>query len=278
MPNIEANGISIYYEYHPATQAVHDPTPLLLIMGLGISSLGWHKNLPGLTLNHNVIVFDNRGTGRSSKPDQPYSIRQMATDTAKLLEALQIRRVHLFGYSMGSMIAQEVALNYPHKVKSLILGASTLGGWRSFMTRPSIGLAMLQRASASSTNDLLTPILYSPEFIRKHPEEIAADMRLRKLYPTPLYAYRHQLLACAQHDTYSRLDQLQMPTLVFTGTADRLVLPENSKILARRIPRAELVLVAGYGHLLPSENPPATNQIVLDFLKRKFPLNRTAVA
>ena len=279
MPNVIANGISIYYEFHPATNSdptqpvSQDSTPLLLIMGLGLNSLGWYKNLPGLRANRNVITFDNRGTGRSSKPDQPYSIKQMAADTAALLDAIGVRRAHVFGYSMGSLIAQEVALNYPQKVKSLILGASTPGGIHGYIPRPEVSETMLQRGWVRSRQaaDMIIPILYSREFMATHPEEIARDTQMRRVYPTPPFAYRRQLLACVQHSTYNRLDGLQMPTLVFTGSADQLVLPQNSRVLAKRIPRAELVIISGKGHYLPSEDPQITSQVVLDFLDRHFP-------
>lgn len=280
MPNVQANGISLYYEIHPAKNPDADPTPLLMIMGLGLNSMSWHKNLPGLNANHTVIIFDNRGTGRSSKPDAPYSVRQMADDTAGLLDALKVRRAHIFGYSMGGMIAQEFAINYPQKVKSLILGGTTPGG--IFATLPSlrVGNAMLQRGNSRtpSHDEPLAEVLYSREFIKNHPEEIAKDSTVRLVYPTPAYAYRHQLGACMRHHTYNRLDQLQMPTLVFAATADKLVPPQNSRLLARRIPRAELVLLPGYGHFLPSENPAAVAQVINNFLSRNFVVKAGAKA
>lgn len=272
MPNVQANGISIYYEIHPAKNLYADPTPLLMIMGLGLNSMAWHKNLPGLNANHTVIIFDNRGTGRSSKPDAPYSIRQMADDTAALLDAIKVRRAHIFGYSMGGMIAQELAINYPQKVKSLILGGTTPGGLVATLPSLSVGNAMLQRGNMRGTAgyEPLTGVIYSPEFIKNHPAEIAEDNTVRLIYPTPAYAFQHQLAACIRHHTFNRLDQLQMPTLVFAGTADRLIPPQNSRLLASRIPRAELVLIPGHGHMLPSESPAAVAQVINNFLSRHF--------
>src|SRR5690349_12223610 len=95
-----ANGIDIYYEVHPANgkdpkrPISPDRTPLLMIMGLGLNSLSWYKNLPGLSSSRTVIVFDNRGTGRSSKPDVPYSLKQMAADAVAVLDAAGVRRAH----------------------------------------------------------------------------------------------------------------------------------------------------------------------------------------
>lgn len=272
------NGVEIYYEVHPANgkdpkQPVSpDRTPLLMIMGLGLNSLSWYKNVPGLSSSRTVIVFDNRGTGRSSKPDAPYSLKQMAADAIAVLDAAGVRRAHVFGYSMGSMIAQEVALNYPQRVKGLILGASTAGGFHHIAARPYVSYIMAQRGWVRSdeATDMIMPILYSPDFIKNHPEQIAADRKVRLVYPTPPYAYRRQIGAIVQHSTYNRLDQLQMPTLVFTGDKDLMVVPENSRVLARRIPRAELAIVPGRGHYLAGEDPQLTNSLILDFLDRHF--------
>lgn len=278
MPITQANGIEIYYEVHPATgrdpnwPISSDHTPLLMIMGLGLNSLSWYKNIPGLNSSRTVIVFDNRGTGRSSKPDAPYSIKQMAADAVAVLDAAGVRRAHVFGYSMGSLIAQEVALNYPQRVKGLVLGASTAGAWHHYASSPYVGLLMVQRGLVrwKEATDMIIPILYSEEFRRDYPEQIAADAKIRLTYPTPAYAYRRQLAAVAAHNTYDQLDLLAIPTLVFTGGADVLVRPENSRILARRIPRAELAIVPGRGHFLPSEDPETTNRLVLDFLDYHF--------
>jgi pimeloyl-ACP methyl ester carboxylesterase len=272
------DGTQLYYEVYPANgkdphwPVSSDRTPLLMIMGLGLNSLSWYKNLPGLSSSRTVIVFDNRGTGRSDKPDRAYSIKQMAADAVAVLDAAKVRRAHVFGYSMGSMIAQEVALNYPHRTKSLILGASTCGGLQHHAARPQVALIMAQRGFVQwkQASEMIIPILYSREFIKNHPEEIEADTRVRLVYPTPAYAYRHQLAAIARHSTYNRLDQLHMPALVFTGDNDLMVVPQNSQVLARRIPRAELMIAPGHGHYLPSEDPALTNRFILEFLDRHF--------
>ena len=118
MPTVRANDIDLYYEEHGSGE------PLLLIMGWGGNAASWEPQLAGLAENFRVIIFDNRGAGRSSAPDEPYSIVQMATDTARLMEALELPRAHVFGISMGGMIAQELALMHPEKVGALVLGCS----------------------------------------------------------------------------------------------------------------------------------------------------------
>ncbi|HEX2912200.1 MAG TPA: alpha/beta hydrolase [Chloroflexia bacterium] len=274
MPVVNANGINIYYEIHPAKnpKAQSDKTPLLLIMGMGLNSLSWHKNLPDLTAERTVIVFDNRGTGRSSKPDHPYSTRQMAADAAGLLDVLRIRRAHVFGFSLGSLVAQEMALHFTHKVKGLILGASSAGSFQHVMSSPAVYQTMVQRGwvNPEVAAEVITPIIYSHQFIASQPEKIRADKHDRLVYPTPPYAYRRQLMAAFNHNAYFRLDHLPMPTLLMTGSKDLLVIPENSARLARRIPRAELKVLPGAGHYFTSEQPQQMAHAVSDFLSRHF--------
>lgn len=270
MPIVDVNGIKLYYETHAPSGPVQDRTPLVLIMGLGLNSLSWKKNIADLSVHRTVITFDNRGTGRSSKPDQPYSLAQMADDTAALLDALHIQRAHVFGFSLGSLIAQELALNYTHRVKSLILGASTAGSFRHAVSPPGIIDTMLKRGwvDPGQAAEMIIPVIYSREFILNEAEQIAADTNMRLVYPTPPYAYRRQLMAAMFHDTYDRLDQLPMPTLLITGSEDVLVVPENSSRLAQRIPYSQLVVLPGAGHYFTSEQPQATCEVVNTFLTR----------
>ena len=274
MPTVRVRDIDIYYEILPASESAsaQERTPLLLIMGLALSSLSWKRLLPYLTHRRSVIIFDNRGTGRSSKPDQSYSIRQMAEDAAGLLEVIGVRRADVFGYSMGSMIAQEVALNYPDRVRRLVLGASTPGGLRHRLAPARTLYTMTVRTllEGQAAYEAVVPILYSPQFIRQHPEIIKDDAATRLIYPTPAYAYRRQLRAIAFHNTYSRLNRLPMPTLVLTGDRDQMIPSQNSRVLAGRIPRARLVIFPGGGHNLPSEQPARLAQVVLDFLDQNF--------
>lgn len=273
MPYIHVNEIELYYEIHPATQPDRqDKTPLLLIMGLGLNSLSWQKNLPYLTEKHSVIVFDNRGTGRSSKPDYPYTIRMLAEDAAGLLKALHIRRTHVFGFSLGSLIAQELALHHTHLVKSLILGASTTGGLHHIAPPPGVIDRMVQRGwvEPSQAARMVIPIIYSEKFIREKSEQIEMDTATRLFYPTPSYAYRRQMVAAMYHDTWTRLDQLAMPVLLITGDADKLIVPENTARLASRLPHPETVIFPGVGHYFTSEEPKRSCEVIIEFLERHF--------
>ena len=122
MPITNANGIELYYEVHGEGE------PLLLIMGLAHNLLSWKKSLPALAEQFKVIIFDNRGTGRSCKPETPYTIELMADEAKAVLDAAGVEKAHVYGISMGGMIAQRLALNYPERIKSLILGCTSPGG------------------------------------------------------------------------------------------------------------------------------------------------------
>jgi pimeloyl-ACP methyl ester carboxylesterase len=119
MPTTKANGIELYYEVHG------EGPPLLLIMGLGANATAWYRQIPVLSERYRVIAFDNRGAGRSEKPLEPYSIPQMADDAAALMDTLGISTSHVFGMSLGGMIAQEYALRHPERVQALVLGGTT---------------------------------------------------------------------------------------------------------------------------------------------------------
>src|SRR5712672_2542301 len=122
MAFVENQGANIYWDEQGSG------APLLLIMGLGWSSHAWYRTRPILNERYRTIAFDNRGVGQSDAPPGPYSIPQMASDAAAVLSAAKVNAGHIFGVSMGGMIAQEFALQYPNKVRSLILGCTAAGG------------------------------------------------------------------------------------------------------------------------------------------------------
>ena len=127
MPFVQVNDLKIYYEEYGAG------TPLLLVMGLGATVLGWSlPQVKRLATKHRVILFDNRGAGQTDKPRGPYTMPQLAADAVGLLDALSIGRAHVFGVSMGGMIVQHIALDYPQRVRSLILGCTGAGGLTFF--------------------------------------------------------------------------------------------------------------------------------------------------
>src|SRR5262249_44551985 len=168
MPITTANGIEIYYEVHG------QGAPLLLIMGTGTDHGLWGAQLPGLANEFRCIVYDNRGTGRTSKPEGGYSSRILADDAAGLLDALNIGAAHVAGWSLGSCAAQELAINYPGKVKSLVLYSTWDRCYPHFRRRFELQtqIAKLERTDMLTAFAALT--LFSPMFINDHDAEVAA--------------------------------------------------------------------------------------------------------
>jgi 3-oxoadipate enol-lactonase len=264
MPITQANGIDLYYEIHGKGE------PLLLIMGLSHNCLSWKRSLSALSESFQVIIFDNRGTGRSSKPETPYSIELMAEDAKAVLDAAHVQTANVYGISMGGMIAQRLAIAYPERVKSLVLGCTTSGGVNHVQPSPEIAMAMLSRGSVTPEEAAwaAVPILYSEDFIRDHRDAIKEDIDVRLQIPTPPHGYMLQLQACLAHDTYQELDTISVPTLVIHGDEDRLVPFENGRTLSKRIKGAEFYRVSGAGHLYVTEAQNIVNEKVLEFLTR----------
>lgn len=264
MPRIRVNDIQLYYEVHGQGE------PVVLIMGLGGNTHGWDMQIPTFSREFQVVAFDNRSCGRSDKPATRYTIRLFADDTAGLMDALGIASAHVYGQSMGGFIAQELALSYPQRVRTLVLGSTSCGGRQAVAALPE-HLALMAALPALSPEEAAgksLPLLYSAEFIaRKRQELIARALAEAELRP-PLDAFGRQVQAALRHNTYDRLPQIRCPTLIISGSDDRIMPAENSRILAERIPNAELVMLPKAGHGYPVECAEESNAIVLDFLCR----------
>jgi 3-oxoadipate enol-lactonase len=267
MPTAKVGDINICYE------VTGEGEPLLLIMGYGANSRWWYPQITSFSQEYRVIAFDNRGTGQSDKPDIPYTIEMMAEDAAGLLEAIGIDTAHVYGISMGGMIAQEFALRYPGKVTSLILGCTMPGGRNMVMPDQEASTVLFdmerrQRLTLEEQARELLPFLFSQEFIDKNPDIIDALIANMLEYPTPPHGYKRQGEAVMGFNAYDRLPDIKASTLVIAGAADRLIPVENSRILASRIPGAELVIFEDMGHGFTGEAPEEANKAVLDFLRR----------
>ena len=257
------NGCEFYYEIHGQGD------PLVLIMGLRRNAEWWYRQIPELSRHFQVIVFDNRGAGRSDKPVMEYSMQLFAQDTAALMEALDVPDAHILGVSMGGYIAQELALNYPSKVRCLVLGCTGCGGDRAVIMSP-------ERMEKFTANKGLKPeeilrkdmdIYFSDHYVSQYPDKIEEFVEISMRHYQPADAFFRQFDACQRHDTGNRLNQLSLPTLIMTGDDDPLVPPQNSHILKKLIAGAELSVFAGGRHCFFIEYADGFNQKTVDFLK-----------
>ncbi len=243
--------------------------PVLLIMGLGYTSHMWHRTRPVLAQHYQTIVLDNRGVGRSSVPPGPYPIALMASDAAAVLDAAGAESAHVFGVSMGGMIAQEFARQYPKRVRSLVLGCTAAGGPTAV------------RADAEATQMLMTRDKMTPEQAIEAPvpfiydsttprERIEEDLAIRRPWLPRPEAYTAQLQGIIAWESYCRLSGIAAPTLVIHGENDRLVPPANGKLIAQRIPGAKLVMIPHASHLFTTDQPEAAHHAILEFLNEQI--------
>ncbi|HWT24885.1 MAG TPA: alpha/beta fold hydrolase [Solirubrobacteraceae bacterium] len=266
MPRCAVNGARLHYERHGRGE------PVLLVTGFAISGAVFEPVLGAYTDRFECILYDHRGTGRSGGPARPTSIPQLAADAAGLLAALGVESAHVHGVSMGGMVAQELALRFPHRVRGLVLGATTPGGPRA--ARPAAGelAALLAAAVDGRRGEWLAGALFSEAFRHEHPQRVRELLAYFGRHPPSRAAVLAQWWATVYHDTTSRLGQIRAPTLVVHGDADTLTPVANARMLAARIPGAELALVPGAGHAYALEQPEVTHRLVCDWFERRGPI------
>jgi len=264
MPEVSKDGSPIYFESHG------EGFPLILIRGLGSNADHWYSQVPDFSRYYRVIVFDNRGIGRSGDPGGPFSIRDMADDVVFLMDALQIGQGHVLGLSMGGMIAQEIALQCPVRVKGLVLVVTHCGGKHQVRAADEV-TETLRRMVVENTSEARTramEVFFSPRTIQEEPQVIQEYAAVSMKYPAGADILQRQWDAVGNHDACDRLEQLKARTLVLTGAGDVLIPPANSTMLAGRIPDAELLVVPDGAHHVMIEQPAACNRAILEFLQR----------
>ena len=265
MPFASNGTIKLHWE------SVGEGPAVLLIAGQGMTVDAWWATIPALSPSFRVIAFDNRDTGRSSRMPWPYTAAQMAGDAVAVLRAAGEQRAHVYGISLGSLVAQEVALRHPDRVDALVLGASSAGGFAAYKPPPSsLAQTFLIRAGAMAPEEAqwaAVPYTYGAKTRRFHGERIAADVTHRLVSPPEPLAYVHQAAAVATHDAYERLNRMTAPTLVVHGEEDVFVPPVNALVLAERIPGAELRLWPDAGHMYIIDEPRADQEIARFLLR-----------
>ncbi len=260
MPYAKVNGVNLYYESYG------DGDPVVLIGGLGSQLQSWATQVPLYSKHFQVVVFDNRGSGKSDKPEERYSTADMANDTAALMSELGIESAHVVGKSMGGMIGQWLAINHPQKVQKLVLGCSSA-------SRDEVGNQILRMGRDIATNLgtqavwLMSLYLgYNREYIEENLGTIQEAMSTVAEDPESLKGYIGQSFACEGHNTVDLLSNIASETLVILGETDLIASPKRSRVLADLIPNSELTIFSGVGHGFWRERQKDVDELVLNFL------------
>jgi pimeloyl-ACP methyl ester carboxylesterase len=242
--------------------------PLIMIIGSSSTMDLWPPEvLSSLSSNYSVIIFDNRGMGNTTASKGNFSIPQFAEDTAGLMDALGIKSAHILGWSMGSFIAQELALNHPDKVDKLVLYAANCGGSQAVQPSQEVLKELTDTTGSPEERGIrLFDLLFPGEWLKDHPT-------FYKQFPIPKERTSPENIA-RQGDacenwagTYDRLSNIVQPTLIITGAEDKVAPPENSLMLAKQIPASWLVRFKGAGHGLMYQYPIEFSKIVTDFFE-----------
>ncbi|WP_138757478.1 alpha/beta fold hydrolase [Modestobacter altitudinis] len=240
---------------------------VLLVMGLAYPAAMWFRLVPALAEGHRVIRVDNRGAGRTGDvPGAPYTVETMAGDCLAVLDAAGVHTAHVVGISMGGLIAQEIVLTAPERVRSLCLIA-THPGIAHAVSNPQAMAVLMQRGQMTPQEaaEASIPFNYAPGTPRERIEE---DWAVRLPLATTNEGYLAQAIGSSRWDGYDRMAGITAPTLVLHGELDALVPPENGRIIAGRIPGAELVVVPDANHLLMTDQPEHVSTVLVDWLDR----------
>ena len=244
-----------------------DGPAVLLIMGLGYPAAMWFRQMPALTERYRVIRLDNRGAGHTGDvPGAPYTVETMAADCLAVLDAAEVTTAHVVGISMGGLMAQEIALTEPERVRSLCLLATHPGIAHAVLNPEAMAmLGNRGELTAREAAETSMPFNYASSTPRERIEE---DWAVRLPLAATNKGYLAQLAGTSQWDGYDRLGRVASPTLVLHGELDALVPPENGRIIAERIPGAELVTVPQANHLLGTDQPEQVSELLVNWLDR----------
>jgi pimeloyl-ACP methyl ester carboxylesterase len=260
MPTVISNGIRIHYE----EQGSGDP--LILIMGLGAPGSRWEEHAAAYQEHFRCILVDNRGAGESDRPLGPYTTKTMADDTAGLMTALGIEKARIAGISMGSAIAQELALSYPKKVRSLVLVSSWSRCDRYTQNVFEQFKKMRELASPADFTQLLQLWIASAPYYDENFDEMVQDQNKAQADYMPVDAFQAQSDACITHDTFDRLDMITARTLLTVGDADIFTPLRLTVEMHERMPDSKMFVFNGLGHIHHWEDLERFNHVTTQFL------------
>ena len=273
--SIRANDQDLYFEVHGGGP------PLVLIMGIGYDATLWTlAQVPALSEMFQVVIFDNRDVGRSSRASEPYTIADMADDVAGLLDGLDITRAHVLGLSMGGMIAQEFALRHAGRLDRLVL--SGCGAAPARVAFDPIRTWNWVKA-ADKTGEVFAcqqfTWLFSNSFLRNK-EAVQQTVAMMANNPNPVGAdaYNRQAQAYLGFDALDQLPGISSPSLMIAGEQDLLTPPWVCREVADRIPGCQFEIIRGNGssHVVPIERPEEFNHLVTTFLSARKPADVSA--
>ena len=249
---------SIYYEVWGAGP------PIVLVAGLGDDRTSWDGQVARLAENCLVVAIDNRGIGKSSVPNGPYSIAEMADDAHAVVRRLDLEPVVAIGSSMGGAICQRWALSHPEDVRRLVL-TNTWAEQDRFLD--ALFCHWIRLGEANAGTRILESLLlfsYSPEYLNAHPSQAEEFLSMD---PPESKGFVAAAQACRRHQILAEAEAIVEPTLVIAGEHDILTRPQLSRRLAARLPRAEFATLPT-GHMVFWERPEAFGDLVEQFLRR----------
>jgi len=266
MPTLSVHGAEIYYEVYGQGQ------PLVFFSETACDGQIWKfRQVAEFAKDHRVILHDYRGTGRSSKPSLDYTTRMFCDDAVAILDHLGIEDAVVLGHSMGGRVAQLVALEYPQRVRKLILASTGA----SFPGAPGLPLVMckemIEWGYEKYVREHTLQVGFTDEFARNHSDQLEAFFKARLNNLCPVEFYLRHVLARQSHDTVARLKDIRVPTLVMVGELEgdpnvTMTHRMSSAILARDIPNAKFVILPKQKHNYFASDPDAAHKVIRDFL------------
>lgn len=265
------DGGRIAFALHGSADPQHDPAPLLLLRPLGGSMALWGELRERLASTRPVVSFDPRGAGRSDPAPAIWTTRSMARDAIAVLDALGIGRAHVFGLSLGGMVASWLAIDAPERLLGLVLGSTVAHGLdvsaRGARRTLSMARCLLRPSAVAAERCLLRRIL-SPAFLAEHPDRVRLFEERLRAEPASRRGLLQLSAAASLHDARAGLDRIRGPVLLLYGQRDALLSRSSQDALARALPHAELATLADCGHDLSLERPAATAEHIEIFLAR----------